>query len=768
MNTRAPSWRLDVAAAGPSVERKVDSEILGRALFDLSPDALVLIEDERCIDCNQAALRILAIDGKEALLGAHCGRLSPAAQPDGRESITALRTYFSECHRAGAVSFNWTCARHSGQEFPAEVRLQSLDGAGAALLLASIRDVSDLQAMAAEARARNDYLATVLENSPAAILIAHLGTSRIRLANRSARHMLRAADNALDAVSVQDLWAEPDERVRFLEKFKRDGIASGEVRLRRLDGQLFYAYLHWQYNPGNSDEILCWSLDCTEQQQTRSLLDFQGRLLQQIIDHLPVALFVKDVTDGFRYQLFNQKGAELVEGQIAAIIGRTDFEIFPTRVARRYRVEDLEIVASGKPLIINEDQIETAHGNLVYARTIKIAIPDEQGHTRLIVGMSEDITEQREIEQALRSSERRFRELAEHAPVGIIMTDQRGNCIYINQQWQSLNGMDQNLAAGVGWQAAIHPEDRARVVAKWNKFVERGVPFTQEYRLVRNEAEVVWVSGKAVPIRNEAEQAVGFLGTATDITEHKLFEARLQASRNEARRANQAKSEFLSRMSHELRTPLNAILGFGQLLQMDAGNLSTSQKEGIDYILAGGEHLLELIDDVLDYSRIESDHVDLNIGRIELNEVLGRAVTMVSAMAREAGVSIDAPPAASLPDPMADPRRLQQVLTNFLSNAIKYNHPGGSVQVFQQQLDDGMLRIAVQDNGRGIRQQDAARLFEPFERIVNQDDAIEGTGIGLSICKRLAEFMGGRVGFRSEFGSGSTFWIDLAVASDRQ
>lgn len=768
MNTQAESRCLDMEAARQVLERKVGNEIFCQVLFDRSPDAIVLIEDDHYLDCNPAALRIFGMDSKEALLGAHYGCLSPAVQPDGRDSIAALRAYFGECQQAGVVSFTWTCRRHGGQKFPAEVHLQSMDVAGAALLLAIIRDVSEWQAMAGVAHARRDYQDAVLEDSPAAILIVHIETSAIRFANRSARHILRAVGNALEDTSAQDLWAEPDERMQFLQKFKRDGIASGEVRLRRLDGQFFYAHMHWQYNPGTSDEILCWSLDSTEQKQTRQQLDFQSRILQGMVDHLPLALFVKDVTDGFRYRLCNQKGAELVDGQIAAIIGRTDFEIFPARLAQRYREEDLEIAATGKPLIIEENQIETAHGHLVYARTIKIAIPDEQGNASLIVGMSEDITERWEIERALRSSERRFRELAENAPVGIIMTDQRGNCIYINQQWQDLSSMGQRLAAGSGWQAAIHPADRARVVACWKKLVACSVPFTQEYRLVRHNGEVVWVSGKAVPFRNEADQAVGFLGTASDITAHKLFETQLRASSDEAKRANQAKSEFLSRMSHELRTPLNAILGFGQLLQMDAGNLSSSQKEGVDHILAGGEHLLELIDDVLDFSRIESGHMHLNIGCVKVNEVLGRAVAMVSAMARAAGVAIDAPAAVSLPDLMADPRWLQQVLINFLSNAIKYNHPGGSIRVFQQQLDDGMMRIAVQDDGRGIRPQDAARLFEPFERIVNPDDAIQGTGIGLSICKRLAEFMGGRIGFKSEFGAGSTFWIDLAKASDRQ
>jgi PAS domain S-box-containing protein len=336
-------------------------------------------------------------------------------------------------------------------------------------------------------------------------------------------------------------------------------------------------------------------------------------------------------------------------------------------------------------------------------------------------------------------------------------------CIYANTRWLVLTGLDERQAGGTGWHKTIHPEDRDRYLGDWREFVAHGASFAQECRFVHRNGEVSWVSCDAVHFQNEAGQTVGQLITITDITERKRFELQLRASRDEAERANRAKSDFLSRMSHELRTPLNAILGFGQLLEMSANNFTDSQKMGIACILTGGGQLLELIDDVLDFSRIDGNHVTFEIQRTHTAEVVRRALAMAAPMAERAGLTL-VPPASAAPDVLADEGRLLQVLTNLLSNAIKYNRPGGLVRVFHESPEDDMVRLVVQDSGRGIRPEDRPRIFEPFERVANQDAFVSGTGIGLSICKRVMELLGGSIDFASDFGTGSSFWIDLPSA----
>lgn len=494
-----------------------------------------------------------------------------------------------------------------------------------------------------ETRARVAQLEAMLDGSPAAIMVARLDNGEIRFANSRARAMLQLPDLTGGEVAAPDLWADAAEHGCFLEKFRRDGVASGEVRLRRLDGKVLYAQVHWQYKPGSTDEVLCWSMDTTEQKKVTRQLREQERMWQRIVDHLPIALFAKDVKNGFRYTLCNRKSEELF-GEIGEdVIGLTDFEIFSTQAAMRYREEDLEVAASGQSTLIPEELIELLSGERIYVRTVKIAIPDDQGKPSLLVGMSENVTERQEAEKALHASERRFRDLAENAPVGIMLTDPRGSCIYANTRLRDLTGLDQRQAGGTGWQNAIHPEDRDRYLRNWREFLANDAPFEQECRFVHRNGEARWVACRAVHFQNEAGQTVGLLSTIIDITERKRFELQLRASRDEAERANRAKSDFLSRMNHELRTPLNAILGFGQLLEMSSDNLTDSQKDGIAYILAGGNQLLDLIDDVLDFSRLDVSHVTLEIQRTHTAHVVKRALAMAAPMAERAGLTL-APP----------------------------------------------------------------------------------------------------------------------------
>ena len=228
----------------------------------------------------------------------------------------------------------------------------------------------------------------------------------------------------------------------------------------------------------------------------------------------------------------------------------------------------------------------------------------------------------------------------------------------------------------------------------------------------------------------------------------------------EAARANAAKSEFLSRMSHELRTPLNAILGFAQLLEMD--DLAPHQRENVAPILTGGHHLLKLINEVLDISRIESGRIQLSPEPVPVQEVLRETLDLVRPLAADAHVEVREEPFEER-HVAADRQRLKQVLLNLLSNAVKYNRSGGTVTVSCGESGTGRLRISVIDTGPGISPEMRERLFVPFDRLGAERQGIEGTGLGLVLSRRLVEAMGGTLGVDSAVGQGSTFWVDLAL-----
>ena len=248
------------------------------------------------------------------------------------------------------------------------------------------------------------------------------------------------------------------------------------------------------------------------------------------------------------------------------------------------------------------------------------------------------------------------------------------------------------------------------------------------------------------------------------LAEQARLEQGQRTAREAAEAANRSKSEFLSRMSHELRTPLNAVLGFAQLLELDA--LEPSQRESVSHILKGGRHLLDLINEVLDITRIETGNFSLSPEPVHAGDVVGDVVDLMRPLAQHHGISMTADEALACPSfVVADAQRLRQILLNLVSNAVKYNRVGGSVTIGCEEVGDD-LRITVADTGAGIDAESLPRLFTPFERLGAEHTDIEGTGVGLALSRRLAEVMGGTLDVESVVGRGSRFWIQLPRAAD--
>ena len=378
-----------------------------------------------------------------------------------------------------------------------------------------------------------------------------------------------------------------------------------------------------------------------------------------------------------------------------------------------------------------------------------------------------DVTASVRTRHALQESESRFRSMADAAPAFIWLADEAGNPQWFNQRWLEFTGRTLAQELAFGWAQRLHPDDLAPCRELYQDAAARRAPFELEYRAQAPYGSERWLVDKGIARFAPDGRFDGYIVYGWDITERKAAQAALLAAKDEAERANRAKSEFLSRMSHELRTPLNAVLGFGQLLESDrADPLSLLQQSRVQELLRGGRHLLSLINDVLDLASIEAGTLHLALAPVALAGLAHDCLRLMQAAADERGITL-LPSAECDPGThvLADPTRLKQVLLNLLSNAVKYNRPGGQVQLSWHTADDGSVCTEVRDTGPGLDAHQQQRLFHAFERLDAARTEVEGTGIGLALSKWLVDLMQGRIGVHSTPGVGSVFWVSLAAAA---
>jgi PAS domain S-box-containing protein len=392
-------------------------------------------------------------------------------------------------------------------------------------------------------------------------------------------------------------------------------------------------------------------------------------------------------------------------------------------------------------------------------------VQDEPGAQRRVwLGVMADTTERKEAEERLRHAEERYRTLIETTPA-VAYVDVRDpsapdgvRAEYLSPQIQRIIGytpaeFEHDPAL---WSSLIHPDDRDRVLTEETRHYETGEPLSQEFRMLAKDGRTVWMRDQGVVVR-EGDRSFS-QGVLLDITESKTVEEAVLA-REAAERVNRAKSEFLARMSHELRTPLNAILGFGQLLE--SSPLGEDDRDSAHRIVTAGTHLLELVNEVIDISRLEAGRVSLSIEPVSLREVVAACFDQCRPDALKRGVTLDSENGTEETYVLADRGSLQQVMSHLVRNAVAYNRTGGSVTVSWEVSGD-LIDIRVADTGIGVAPDKVDRLFSPFDRLdADQTSRTPGTGLGLALSKRLVAAMGGTMGVESRPGEGSTFHVEL-------
>ncbi len=560
------------------------------------------------------------------------------------------------------------------------------------------------------------------------------------------------------------------------------------------DGTIVHCEWH---NSGLADPAgafvagLSLGVDVSERGQLEVALRVSEERHRQIFDQAPLGIFRSTVAG--RFLTVNAKLATMFAyrspDEMVAAIDDIAEQLF---VDPAQRLEVLRQAFACKGFVSGVVNYRRNDGTAFLACLYLRAVRDEGGRTLCLEGFVEDITQRKETERALHESERKYRELVEHANSIILRWTHDGRITFLNEFGVRFFGYSAEEIIGRHVMGTIVPtidsggRDLRELI---DQISADPLAFEQNVNEnMRRNGERVWIAWTNRIVRDAQGRVAEILSVGTDITEQKRAEeairelnaslerrvaartAELAVARDHAEAADRLKSAFLATMSHELRTPLNSIIGFtGIILQGLAGPLNAEQRKQLEMVRGSARHLLALINDVLDISKIEAGQLEVSSEPFDLPAAIVKVAGIVKPLVEKKNLALRVELAPEIGTLVSDPRRVEQVLLNLLNNAIKFTERGVvtlTAEIVQGALRNAhsAIRISVADTGIGIKGEDLDKLFQPFRQI---DSGLsrqhEGTGLGLAICRRLAELLGGEIQATSDWGKGSVFTLTLPM-----
>ncbi len=735
------------------------SEDVFRTMFRTASIGMLVTDtnEQRLLHVNEKVCQITGYTRQE-LIGMHAPDLThPDDRPGDDEN-------YSRAVRAGSA--HHLCEKRILRKDGVVVWVRVHDSfirdeAGKPMrTMAVIEDITERVQAEAAARQSERRLKVFLDGIP----------DRVRLKDTEGRYLAASLSDAqaLGASSVEDLIG------KTLFDFRPEAIARREME---EDQQIMRSRraLHAEYqrsngswydvikapiwdDAGNPAGIVTVARDITDRKRMENQLRETEFRLREFLDGIPSRAWFKDAQG--RYLMLNSREADSRGPHAQSVIGKSAQDFLPADEAAMIEAEDNSVLMNGKTLRMERQ----SNVNGAWLEIVKAPVRNSEGAVVGIVGVSRDISERKQAEAALRKSEEQLRAVLDAIPDRAWLKDAQGRYLAVNRSIQEFFGLPEDEIVGKTVDD-LYPADMRQLVK------DEEAKILSTLRSTRNERQFGpskrWYETIKTPILGADGFAAGLVAISRDVTDRKQAEDELRTAKAQAEDANRAKGEFLSHMSHEMRTPMNAILGFAELALLEQPD--AKQREHLIKITDASKSLLRVIDDVLDFERVDAGKLQLESIDFKISDVLQNVRNVIERSAITKGLALRMKVAEDVsPLLKGDPLRIGQVLINLCANAVKFTSSGFvDVQVDKDPASDNspMLRFAVRDTGIGISHEELARLFQPFTQADSSTTRrYGGTGLGLVICKRLVELMGGRIWIESEPGIGTTLFFTLACA----
>lgn len=746
-----------------SVEREAEyalreSEKRFKLLYENAPLSYQSLDNHaRLIDVNPTWLHAMGYQREEVIGKSFGDFMTP-------ESAALVQARFANFVSAGEIhNYQFEMVRKDGTTF-----LVSYDGRIAYDELGQFKrthciftDITQRKKAEEALKESESKFRSLFENSSVGISVTSI--DGIMNANKAFMEMLGYKDNELKNINWQEL-THPDDiqkNAKVLASLVKGEFDSGRFEKRYIhkNGNIVWADISitLQRDSDNQPAYYISSItDITNRKHVEEAILNEKQLLRTLIDNLPVTIYVKDSAG--RKIVANKADLEVigVSSEIE-VLGKTDLEIFNNQIGKRGFEDDLKVIKTGQQVINREEIFFNKDGEQQWLLTSKIPLHDQKGNITGLVGIGQDITEQKKANETIL----KFSKSIEQSPSTIVITDLYGNIEYVNPKFTEITGYTLEDVIGKNPRILKSGHMPPEVYTELWDTIKSGEVWRGEFLNKRKNGELYWEWATMTSIKNEEGVVTNYISIKEDISSRKKMEADLIVAKNKAEENDRLKSAFLANMSHEIRTPLNSIIGFSELLS-DPGFESEQKYEFARIITNSGNNLLAIISDIMDISKIEAGLVEIKKTVFSVSRLIQDIHNEYQIKAHKKGIEFHISNGL-LPEDMlieSDQTKIKQVLINFVGNALKFTEKG-TIEIGAK-VTEQSIQLFVKDTGIGIPEQYHARIFERFRQVEGSyTRKYGGNGLGLAISKSLIEMLGGTIEMQSREGKGSTFYLTL-------